>query len=175
VTTSDWIAAVSLLISTGLGVWSYLRERDHAHTERAAKDAADQLSAQYLEVKTLYLKIQEQLLEIERERDRNRTASLKKAELRGSLERLSSHTHRFVVANRGPADAKNIRVFIDGTPVDQHDSVMNRDGIPSTIAKRDKASCQMCFTLQTAPPFNLRIEWEDDSGEPGVLESILNY
>jgi hypothetical protein len=64
-------------------------------------------------------RLQARMLELEEARERDRLAEGSRAELTAAMVR-SSHSGRLFITNDGPAGARNIRVTLDGKPIDRH-------------------------------------------------------
>ena len=171
----DAINGIGTLLAAGVAVWmarrDVVRARSAEEKERLAKSEANQITEQYLEIKQRFVEVQNRLLTIEETRERDRTT--RRAELRGRLRKNGPHAYSLVVRNNGQSLARNVDVWLDGIRFPEHGASMG--SIPSSIPSNDEVSCPLGLHLQCAPPFALRIIWEDESGVPGEVESTLTF
>jgi hypothetical protein len=79
------------------------------------------------------------------------------------------------VTNAGPAVARNIRVLLDETPLDQHPYI--HQGVDSIGVLGPSARSE--FIVKTwdgiRSRYHLRITWDNPSGEVGSWESDLDF
>lgn len=108
------------------------------------------------------------------EKDRqkaNLTATITKETSNDPLTGGHRTTRFLEVQNNGPSGARDVQVFIDGTPISEHKHITTyRPSIPA-LGAGSSARFLVFFPLGIAPPADVRIEWSDDSGEAQVYES----
>ena len=80
-----------------------------------------------------------------------------------------------VIQNNGPADARNIRLFVNGTPISKHrDFVSQLDEFVSQLSSGSKIEYLMVLTGDSSGVFNLEMLWDDDTNEPRRAQTVLN-
>lgn len=175
----NWISAACAVVSVISTIVVILVDwRRHVRSEAGAKAAealAKETQSQFLEVKRQLLDIQQRQLLIEERREKEKAVVQKRASLRSELVKQASGSYQFVTRNIGEADARSVKFYLDNVPLEKHECLLDKKAAPSAIPSKSKAQCLLCFDSQCAPPFNLRMTWEDDSEQPGVLEMILNW
>jgi hypothetical protein len=73
----------------------------------------------------------------------------------------------------GRADARAVRVFVDGTPVDQHQLFRDAKQPVSIIGPDATVEFRM-FTYDGMPAsYAIQLHWENPSGQPGAWSSEL--
>jgi hypothetical protein len=118
---------------------------------------------------------QRRLVEIEEGRDRERVAAGRRADLRAEIREFGLHSERLYVINEGSAAAHDVADFLDGVALAEHDAAVANDPLSTVIGPRSEASCLLMTTLSCATPFDIRITWQDDSGEPREYRSTLTF
>ena len=120
-------------------------------------------------------KVQLRLVEIEEQREVERISQAKRAILRPSLRKTDKASYRLCIVNEGMAEARDVRVQLDGQPLDTHCTAVGRDTIPAIIGPNSMVSCLLAIHMQCAPPFDIEISWEDDSGDLGSFKGVLTF
>jgi hypothetical protein len=115
------------------------------------------------------------IIEIEEARDRDARRRDAKASViaEGSYVGVKGRTYQLALINRGPAEATKLRVTVDGFPAHGHPSVAEPVEDVTRLGVAARCLFQFVPSLEADRPRKVRIEWEDDSGEPGVYESML--
>lgn len=150
---SSWasvvISALSLFVSV-IAVWK---------SSRAQREAND---------------TQKRVVEIEEQRDRERRERACQADLRPQLRR-SDELWRLYLINRGQAEARNVRVTLDGEPLHEH-PVGTMGGMPTQVGPNSEVSCVLIFGLGIpGPPFSIEIKWDDDFGTDRTYRGTLTF
>jgi hypothetical protein len=113
------------------------------------------------------------MVEIEENRDKETRRQAAKAKLVANREKTSGATFRLTVRNDGEGTARDISIMLDGTPISSHPAASKTDALVSTLNPGGSTWCILVPTLGKPFPKTIRIEWQDDSGEPGLYESGL--
>jgi len=116
---------------------------------------------------------QERLVEIEERREQDRQAQARQAILRPKLRGTERGGHRLYLVNSGRCEARNIRVEMDDTPFAEHPAAAQNDPMPSLVGPGGEISALLCLTLDCAPPFKIRITWDDDFGTNRTYSTTL--
>src|ERR1035438_6608094 len=64
--------------------------------------------------------VQRRIVEIEEQRDKHSRLESARAKLCPELRQMDSHSNRLYLVNRGQAEARNVRVEMDGKPLAEH-------------------------------------------------------
>lgn len=160
------ISAIAAVVSVGAAIWA---------TKKSAK--AQEASN----------RIQQQQLDIEGARERDRTAKKVKAELRISTERrdgerdqwsdsgggiIASDVYRVKIANQGKAAARNVQVRFDGEV--KHPCVRLLPDL-SVLGPGAEAVCRLANHPDNPLPKSIELSWEDDSGFEGTFTTTLSF
>jgi hypothetical protein len=113
------------------------------------------------------------MVEIEENRDRAAHRQAAKAKLVASREKISTATYRLTVQNDGTGTAREISIALDGTPISGHGSIIDGNSGITTLSPGGSLNYTLIPTLDNPFPNTIRVEWRDDSGEPGLCESGL--
>lgn len=76
-----------------------------------------------------------------------------------------------VVTNEGPAEARNIRLKIDGVPCEQRGGFTRIGDLPTP--DRLLAGASLVLQYIHVNVYHASAEWTDGSGEPGYFETML--
>lgn len=68
-------------------------------------------------------------------------------------------------------EARDIRIIMDGEPLDEHPAVHSRVKIPEVGEPGSEISCRVATF--DSPPFEIETLWEDASGVPGRYRATL--
>lgn len=153
-TAADWFVANALaVLALIVAVISLIQS--HRATRRSNHIASEQLR-------------------IENAREQERIDANKTAKLWPSITPSETTLLRLVVKNTGDAEARNVIVLIDGTPVAQHAWVMFETEFRS-IAPHSEIFYRM-FPRRKNEPSDLRIQvtWDDDTNTPRSVDKILS-
>lgn len=119
--------------------------------------------------------VQLRLVELEEQREAERKSRESKAMLVPSLRKTDKSNYRLQIVNDGMAEARDVRVLLDGTPSSKHCSAVGGETIPPIVGPGSTVSCLLGIHMQCAPPFNIEISWEDDSGDSGSFKGVLTF
>ncbi|NIA15989.1 MAG: hypothetical protein GWP08_18145 [Nitrospiraceae bacterium] len=175
--TANWIG---IGISASSGVVAIIALCKSSSAQKRAIDAQRQAT-----------EAQNRIVEIEEAREKDRSLAKKKAllvaslirEQTGQVRRHSAPRTRDLlrIENRGDGSAHNIVVIVDNKPVLKHPAIGHtsvRHVNPEEITKIGPQPSQFQYLLalsrECVPPFDVRITWDDDSGEPGEYETVVS-
>ena len=116
--------------------------------------------------------VQRRLLAIEEQREKDRLATPSRAELRAELRQTPGATCRLYVINQGLAEAQNVTVSLDGKALPEHEAA-GGDNLGSIIGPKSEVSCILFIYSECAPPFKIKIVWDDASGKDRTYHSTL--
>ena len=118
-------------------------------------------------------RIQERLLTLEGVRERDRVLLSKSARLRAEIIRLG-HDCQLAIRNEGDGEARAVRVVLDDKPLLEHDLVMVRsEELATVLGPGATVRYGMAIVMGSPLRYAVRLEWEDDSGQPGSWRSQL--
>jgi hypothetical protein len=118
---------------------------------------------------------QRRIVEIEEQREQTRQADLTQAKLRPAL-RKDGNTDILYVKNIGAAEARNIRVELDGRPLSEHPVKPLLYPMPALAGPDSEISCPLNTNLDTPdPPWEIKITWDDASGKDRTYCSTLTW
>jgi hypothetical protein len=115
---------------------------------------------------------QRKLVKIEEDRELERRSGSLEAHLKPSLRKMGS-SYRLYIENSGAAEARNVRISMDGVPLSEHR--VGGDQIPLIIGPSSEASCLLALSLANHPPFNAEIQWDDESGLNHSYRTTLTF
>jgi hypothetical protein len=124
---------------------------------------------------------QKRILDIEESRDRDRRIAGKRAHLKAYIEEkerkvsgsIAIHrTHYLVVENDGSGEASNVNLQIKGKPVSECTFIIVKAPEVKQVGPRSSFSYELKGFAQHLP-LDVRISWEDDSGEGGSYSTML--
>ena len=101
---------------------------------------------------------------------------LRTARLSAKLDREIQPQHaRFtlVIENNGETEARNIKTMIDGKPLLEHPVIPQNEKEITQIGPHSFIRYNMAVTMGQAGPYDIEINWEDDSKELGFYSTIL--
>ena len=105
---------------------------------------------------------QKRIVEIEEQREREKRLEAKQAHLRPELRKVERDTYRLYLLNHGKAEARNIRIKLDGMPLAEHCAAVQNDRMPVFLGPGAECSVPLAFRYGCAPPFEIEITWDDD-------------
>jgi hypothetical protein len=114
------------------------------------------------------------MVEIEEGRDAVNDLAQKKAIVRMHGEQRGHALYNLIVENESTATATEIRVLVDGQPLEQHPSIHDHKPIATLLGGASHAFTVMP-TGRRPKPAHARIEWCDESGERRSWESDIRY
>jgi archaellum component FlaG (FlaF/FlaG flagellin family) len=117
--------------------------------------------------------IQQRLVHIEEQREYDRKIKSRQANLRAEL-RKDERAYKLYLINSGEAEARNIRIKIDGEPLEQHCAFVKGQSIPSYIGHNSEISCLMAFYFGCySSSFEVEVKWDDDYQKDRTYKSML--
>ena len=118
---------------------------------------------------------QRRIVEIEEQREQERRLTASQAFLSPQLRKTERGSYRLYLVNSGKAEARNVRVKLDGVPLGEHPVAVEGDNLPVRVGPNSEVSCILAITLSCAPPFEIEVMWEDDSGTDRVYRGTLTF
>jgi hypothetical protein len=134
----------------------------------------------YFGIKTHHLgkenaDLQRRLVKIEEAKEYERKKATSKAKLQAAIVDYGQRNHRLVIENTGDCEARNINLIMDGKPFEEHQAAVSGEGKINHIGPHSSATKLLALTTGCAPPFELEIYWDDDSGEKGRYQTTLTF
>lgn len=118
---------------------------------------------------------QRRIVAIEEQRQQEMELTALRASLRPELRKTEKGSYRLYLVNSGMAEARNVRVKLDGVALNEHPAAVRGDNVPTRVGPNSEVSCILAITLGCAPPFEIEIEWEDDSGMNRIYRGTLTF
>ena len=116
---------------------------------------------------------QQRVLAIEEEREADRKRRALKAELQARIVKKQKTRYLLEISNRGEAEATEVDVRLDGTPIARHPAVGAQGG-KLVIGPHSNVRYPLTFvTKQQRHPYEVVITWQDRSEEPGEYRTTL--
>lgn len=116
-----------------------------------------------------------QIVEIEKQREKERKLSLLQAKLQSQLRKTDRGSYRLYLINSGMSEARNIRVRLDGKELSDHDAFIKGENMPTKVGPGAEISCLLAITRDCAPPFEIEVLWDDDSRTGCVYRTTLTF
>ena len=101
---------------------------------------------------------------------------LRTARLSAKLDREIQPQHKrftLVIENNGDAAARNLKTMIDGKPLLEHPVIPQDTKEIDRVGPRSFIRYTMAVTMGQAGPYEIEINWDDDSKKPGFYSTIL--
>ena len=117
--------------------------------------------------------IQTRLLAIEEERQTHQRTEARRARLRAFLQKSGRHDYHIVIRNEGEAVARDVQTTLDGKPLLEHPVIPNGEQEARKIGPNSEVKYIAAVSFNCAPPFDIAVQWEDESGEAGTYETTL--
>ena len=75
--------------------------------------------------------------------------------------------YELTILNRGHGDASDIRIHLEGVPIEEHDTWESEQGhVDATLYGQAETIYRLHgYPGGSSPPWPLRIEWKDATGE----------
>jgi len=116
---------------------------------------------------------QQRVLAIEEEQEADRKRRALKAEIQARIVKDGSSSYWLEIGNRGDAEATEVDVRLDGTPMAKHPAVGARGG-KLVIGPHSNVRYPLTFyTKQQRRPYEIAITWQDRSEESGEYRTTL--
>lgn len=122
---------------------------------------------------------QRRLLEIEEQREQDRVSETRKARLVAQIVREEpapgQKTRNFYleITNLGQSPAHDIDVSLDDGSVLDHPTMLQRTEEVRQVGSKSSFRYMLAPHMSARLPQNIKIAWQDDSGEPGHYETTL--
>ncbi|MGB9879339.1 MAG: hypothetical protein ACPLRM_01130 [Anaerolineae bacterium] len=118
---------------------------------------------------------QKRIVEIEEQREKEKVVSSQQALLHPELRETGTGSYRLYLVNSGKAEARNVQVKLDGVPLKDHHAAVKGDVMPTLIGPNAEVSCLLAISTRCAPPFEIEVLWDDDSGKDHIYRGILSF
>jgi len=118
-------------------------------------------------------KLQARIVALEEAREKDRLAEKQKAYLTAQMTENMDGRPVLRILNNGFAKARNIKVVLDNKPVLEHNSILNNQEEICQVGPQSSFQYLLFVCDQLYPPSEVKITWEDDSGEPGKYSTTL--
>jgi len=118
---------------------------------------------------------QRRIVEIEEHRDVEKRLDSLQAKLQPQLRKTGTTSYRLYLVNNGLAEARNIRVRMDGVPLAEHGAGGRGEGMPSIVGPAAEASCFLPLSQDCHPLFEVEVQWDDDSGTGRAYRTTLTF
>jgi hypothetical protein len=118
-------------------------------------------------------RVQERLLALEGARERDRLLRAKSASLRAEIWK-SGHDYRLAIRNEGDAEARAVQVYVDEKRLSEHEIILlTPDEEVTMLGPGAEVRYIMAIAMGSPRRYDVRLEWEDNSGQPGRWRSQL--
>jgi len=116
---------------------------------------------------------QKRIVEIEEQREKEKFFEAKQASLRPELRKTQRGSYRLYLVNHGKAEARNIRIKLDGTRLAEHCAGEWNDPVPGFLGPGAECSVLLSIGFDCVPPFEFEIVWDDDYGVHRTYRTML--
>jgi len=79
-----------------------------------------------------------------------------------------------VLENKGRAEARELKIMLDGQPLEEHSMFFRNMTVAAMIGPGGRLMYPLDVTMESPDTVSITIDWNDDSGTPGKWESQLN-
>lgn len=125
---------------------------------------------------TRLVKVDERLVAIEETRESDRQLDSRKARLTAFVARDAiGNRHVLRIENSGSAEARDVKVLLDGVPVFEHPAVLRLGDEKAIVGPNSHVHYGFILTSGTLPPAEVVLSWTDDSGEEGHYCNSLSW
>jgi hypothetical protein len=121
------------------------------------------------------ISLQQRMLQIEEQRERDRRLMASQAQLHPELRATTHGGYRLYIVNSGMAPARNLRVILDNTPLTEHPAAVQNDPMPTLVGPNSEVSCLLALMSGCSPPFDIELQWEDDSSTNRAYKGTLTF
>lgn len=118
---------------------------------------------------------QRRIVEIEEQREQEKRLNFRQAGLQPELRKTGQGSYRLYLVNGGMAEARKVRVTLDGKPLAEHGAAVRGDSMPLRVGPGAEVSCLLGISLDCAPPFEVEVQWDDDSGTGRTYRTTLTF
>ena len=116
---------------------------------------------------------QKRIAAIEEQREKEKLFKAKQASLRPELSKTENGAYRLYLVNYGKAEARNIRVKLDGKPLAEHCAAVQHEHMPTYLGPGSKYSVLLNVVFSCPPPSEIEIVWDDDYGTERTYRTPL--
>jgi len=114
--------------------------------------------------------VQKRQVEIEEKRERDRLIEKSRARL---VAQIVPEEGRLRITNTGLAEARDIILTMDGKPVLEHPAIPHGVQDFHLLGPGSSAEVPLAISLECQPPWQVKVVWNDDSGEPGHYRTTV--
>jgi len=119
--------------------------------------------------------MQKRITQIEEAREQDRVIQSRKANLKAELRKNKKNSYHLVIKNSGQGKACNVKATLNGKPILEHPAIASGQQEIKSIGPDSEISYITGLSSGCSPPFEFKVTWEDDSGEPGKYETTLTF
>lgn len=119
------------------------------------------------------LELQQKIVQIEEGRDQVALNMARSATLRAELQVSGRNSYRLCIVNDGSSMARNVHVELGGMPLVDHPVLPRGVEMPKLIGPKSEITCPIAIHMNCAPPFALRVFWDDDCGVNHTFKTTL--
>ena len=117
--------------------------------------------------------LQQRLIQIEEGRDQLSLVKASSAKLRAELREFERSSYKLCIANDGESMARNVRIELGDMPLIDHQAFLRGVKMPDFIGSKSEITCPIAIHLGCAPPFSIRVFWDDDCGINRSIKTVL--
>jgi hypothetical protein len=117
--------------------------------------------------------IQGRLLRIEEERQAHQRSEATRAKLSAYLQKTGRSNFHIVIRNDGESLARDVIITVDGKPLLKHPVIPYGTQAVTKIGPHSEIKYIAAVHSGCAPPFEIAMQWEDESGVGGKYETAL--
>lgn len=117
---------------------------------------------------------QRRIVEIEEQREQDRVGESRRAVVRVALRR-TGNAFRLCIQNVGQAEARNLKIRLDGIPASEHPVVPGGQTFPTMVGPGAEVGLLMALTWGTDAPTELTVTWDDDAGTGHSFRTTLTF
>jgi hypothetical protein len=162
----EWITALVAVAALGMTIFIAYRQIS--------------IQKEQTEIARNQTEIARQQLDILNYQEQERRREMGKAELTAEFMERSQRTIPFEyllrILNKGKTKARDIRILIDDKPAHEYFAFLGTlkdEDIPRTLERGVPWVHNMAFAIDRERKFKIRLDWSDNSGEPGSFEQLL--
>ena len=119
--------------------------------------------------------LQQRLIQIEEGRDQLSLVKASSAKLRAELREFKRSSYKLCIANDGNVFARNVCVELGGMSLVDHPVCPRGVEIPKLVGPKSEINCVLAIHMNCAPPFALRVLWDDGCGVNQSFETTLTF
>jgi hypothetical protein len=115
------------------------------------------------------VELQDRLAQVEQSRESVRL----QARLRAEIRRVGRSDYRLAIRNTGEVGARNVAVMLDNRPILTHGTILKGQPEITEVGPESEITYLLSITHSCAPPSQVLVTWEDDSGKTGRFATVL--